>query len=158
VLLYNTREDSTTVSYSRYLYSVYLGYEVPNHLQVDHINDDKTDDRLDEKVMRLETAILQKEPENKYDPNAIAAYTQDGLKIGYIPKDEIESVKSIMGNNPKLDVEMSYMDFNAGSINIRIKTWVTKSLLSEKLFKLYSPIEVYRANYVYRKWGVCNFL
>lgn len=103
--------------------------------------------------MRLETAILQKEPENQYDPNAIAAYTQDGLKIGYTPKDEIESVKSIMGNNSKLDVEMSYMDFNAGSINIRIKTWVTKSLLSEKLFKLYSPIEVYRANYVYRKWG-----
>ena len=46
VLLYNTQEDRTTVSYSRYLYSVYLGYEVPSHLQVDHINDDKTDDRL----------------------------------------------------------------------------------------------------------------
>ena len=117
-----------------------------------HTNE-KQYEELDEKVMRLETAILQKEPENQNDPNAIAAYTQDGLKIGYTPKDEIESVKSIMGNNSKLDVEMSYMDFNAGSINIRIKTWVTKSLLSEKLFKLYSPIEVYRANYVYRKWG-----
>lgn len=120
---------------------------------VKYHTDEKQYEQLESKVMRLETAILQKEPENQYDPNAIAAYTQDGLKIGYIPKDEIEVVKSVMGDNKQLEVEMSYMDFNAGSIKIRIKTFVTKSLSAEKLFKLYSPIEVYRANYVYRKWG-----
>lgn len=120
---------------------------------VKYHTDEKQYEQLESKVMRLETAILQKEPENQYDPNAIASYTQDGLKIGYIPKDEIEVVKSIMGDNKQLEVEMSYMDFNAGSIKIRVKTFVTKSLSAENLFKLYSPIEVYRANYVYRKWG-----
>lgn len=47
VVLYNSAGDRTTVSYARYLYGVHLGYEVPDHLEVDHKNNDKTDDRLD---------------------------------------------------------------------------------------------------------------
>jgi len=47
VCLYNSDQDRTTISYARYLMSVHLGYEVPSHLEVDHINDDKTDDRID---------------------------------------------------------------------------------------------------------------
>ena len=47
ICLYNSNQDRTTISYARYLMSVHLGYEVPSHLEVDHINDDKTDDRIE---------------------------------------------------------------------------------------------------------------
>lgn len=37
----------TVTSYARYLYGVKLGHLVPDDLEVDHINDDKTDDRIE---------------------------------------------------------------------------------------------------------------
>lgn len=36
----------TTVSYARYLMSVKLGYLVPDHLQVDHIDNNKENDDI----------------------------------------------------------------------------------------------------------------
>lgn len=51
VNLYNTADDNTTMSLARYLYQVFLwktdNYIIPKELTVDHINDDKFDDRLD---------------------------------------------------------------------------------------------------------------
>lgn len=47
VYLYNTPKDRSTISYAKYIYGVHLGYEVPEGLEVDHINNDKTDDRLE---------------------------------------------------------------------------------------------------------------
>lgn len=47
IILYNSQTNRTTISYARYLYSVYLGYEVPAEFEVDHKNNDKTDDRID---------------------------------------------------------------------------------------------------------------
>lgn len=47
VLLVNSRKDRKTISYARYLMGVKLGYEVPSNYQVDHINNDKTDDRIE---------------------------------------------------------------------------------------------------------------
>lgn len=44
VILYNGTDNSTTTSYARYRMGVILGYEVPSHLEVDHIDDDKTND------------------------------------------------------------------------------------------------------------------
>lgn len=46
VILYNTGETSTTISYARYLMSVKLGYIVPDGLEVDHKDDDKTNDDI----------------------------------------------------------------------------------------------------------------
>lgn len=45
--LYNTHIDRTTVPYARYLMGVYLGYEVPEELEVDHKNNIRTDDRIE---------------------------------------------------------------------------------------------------------------
>lgn len=50
--LYNNRlHMQTTISYAKYLYAVYLWktkkYLIPDDLVVDHINDDKTDDRIE---------------------------------------------------------------------------------------------------------------
>lgn len=42
--LYNSNDDRTSTPYSRYLMSVKMGVLVPDHLEVDHIDDDKTND------------------------------------------------------------------------------------------------------------------
>lgn len=54
VYLYNNKRSNitaTTISYARYLYAVHLWktkkYLIPDDLVVDHINDDKTDDRIE---------------------------------------------------------------------------------------------------------------
>lgn len=44
--LYLNDTTRTTISYARYLMGVKLGYEVPDHLEVDHIDDDKTNDDI----------------------------------------------------------------------------------------------------------------
>ena len=46
IILFNSRSERTTVSYARYLMSVSLGYFVPPEYEVDHIDDDKTNDIL----------------------------------------------------------------------------------------------------------------
>lgn len=47
VSLYNSELDKTIISYARYLMSVHLGYIVPSEYEVDHKNDDPTDDRVE---------------------------------------------------------------------------------------------------------------
>lgn len=36
-----------TMSYARYLYSSYIGSDIPHEMEVDHINNDKMDDRIE---------------------------------------------------------------------------------------------------------------
>lgn len=45
--LVNTEQDRTTVSYAKYIYSIHLGRILSREEHVDHINGDKTDDRLE---------------------------------------------------------------------------------------------------------------
>lgn len=47
IILYNSNTDRTTISYARYLMSVYLGRFLSDDEVVDHINADKLDDRLE---------------------------------------------------------------------------------------------------------------
>lgn len=44
--LINSKEDRTTISYARYLVCVHLGYELSKDFEVDHIDNDKTNDSL----------------------------------------------------------------------------------------------------------------
>lgn len=46
VVLFNSDDDRTIISYARYLMSVKLGYVVPSHLEVDHRDDDCTNDDI----------------------------------------------------------------------------------------------------------------
>lgn len=46
VVLYNNQNDISGMSYARYLMSVKLGHEVPPQYVVDHIDDDKTNDDI----------------------------------------------------------------------------------------------------------------
>ncbi len=47
VVLYNSEDDMFNISYARYLMGIYLGYEVPDYLEVDHKNNNCLDDRID---------------------------------------------------------------------------------------------------------------
>lgn len=46
IVLFNSDSDRTIISYARYLMGVKLGYEVPDHLEVDHKDNDKTNDDI----------------------------------------------------------------------------------------------------------------
>ena len=46
ICLVNNDKDRTTVSYARYLMCVKLGYVLSNEFEVDHIDDDKTNDDI----------------------------------------------------------------------------------------------------------------
>jgi HNH endonuclease len=47
VVLFNSEKDRTSTLFSRYLLSVSLGRFLGSDEHVDHINDDRTDDRLE---------------------------------------------------------------------------------------------------------------
>lgn len=47
VILYNSDADRTTISYARYLMCVKLGYILSPEYEVDHKDDDKTNDHID---------------------------------------------------------------------------------------------------------------
>ena len=44
IALYNDANNRKTISYARYLKSVEIGYEVPEGFEVDHVDNDKTND------------------------------------------------------------------------------------------------------------------
>lgn len=47
IILFNSNKDRSTVSYARYLMAVKEGRFLTSSEQVDHINEDKTDDRIE---------------------------------------------------------------------------------------------------------------
>lgn len=62
--LVNGSIHRTTMSYARYLLSVHLGRRLGKDEHVDHINDDKTDDRVENFQI-----LTPKENKEKYDKN-----------------------------------------------------------------------------------------
>lgn len=42
--LFNTNDDRTTISYAKYLMIIHLGHEIPDGYEVDHIDEDNTND------------------------------------------------------------------------------------------------------------------
>lgn len=46
-VLFKNHKDRTTISYARYLMSVHLGRKLEKEEHVDHINNDKLDDRIE---------------------------------------------------------------------------------------------------------------
>ena len=62
VCLVNDKFDRTTISYARYLMCVKIGYILSDEYEVDHINDDKTDDRIVN--LQILTKAQNREKEN----------------------------------------------------------------------------------------------
>lgn len=65
VILYNSHTDRTTISYARYLLSVSLGRILDRNEVVDHINNDKLDDRLDNYQILSPAANVRKSAKGK---------------------------------------------------------------------------------------------
>lgn len=103
-------------------------------------------------VFRRESVRLVPEPENPSDKNAIAAYTPDGIKCGYIAREETAMIKELM-EEPEFKATLSYMDFMAGSAKIEITLSTSVSLYAKRLLSKYTPFEVCKANYLFMRWG-----
>lgn len=67
IRLYKSDKIRKSISYARYLYSVYLGYEVPEEFEVDHKNDDHTDDRIDNYQLITRPENIKKRHKNYRD-------------------------------------------------------------------------------------------
>jgi hypothetical protein len=72
---------------------------------------------------------LKREPSNRYDPNAIAVYSDDGHHLGYIPATDTYEVHSLRLRFPipvSLDIEECYDDdgrrFYVGEVTIQVQT------------------------------------
>lgn len=119
---------------------------------IKHCLDEKQYEEFENTVFRRESVRLIPEPENQFDGNAIAAYTADGVKCGYIAREETAMIKSLM-EEPDFKASLFYMDFMAGSAKIEITVSTSVSLYLMKLFCQYTPFELCKANYLYIRWG-----
>ena len=74
--LYNSDTDRTSISYARYLMCVKIGYILSNDLDVDHIDNDKTNDNIGN--LQILTKLQNKIKEtNRY-------LEEEQLSYGYI--------------------------------------------------------------------------
>lgn len=76
--LYLNDSTRTTISYARYLMGVKLGYEVPDHLEVDHIDDDKTNDDINNLQL-----LTGEENRLKQEYNYVMNQTNYGFHCAY---------------------------------------------------------------------------
>lgn len=63
VILYNNHSNRTTISYARYLMSVKLGRFIEAGFEVDHIDNDKTNDSIEN--LQILTKEENREKQNK---------------------------------------------------------------------------------------------
>lgn len=119
---------------------------------IKHCLDEKQYEEFENTVFRRESVRLIPEPENQFDGNAIAAYTADGVKCGYIAREETAMIRILM-EEPDFKASLFYMDFMAGSAKIEITVSTSVSLYLRKLFCQYTPFELCKANYLYLRWG-----
>lgn len=75
------------------------------------------------------TGYIKPEPTNRYDPNAIAVYADDGHHLGYIPATDTYEVHSLHLRFPipvSVDIEECYDDdgrrFFVGEVTIKVQT------------------------------------
>lgn len=119
---------------------------------IKHCLDEKQYEEFENTVFRRESVRLIPEPENQFDGNAIAVYTADGVKCGYIAREETAMIRSLM-EETDFKASLFYMDFMAGSAKIEITVSTSVSLYLRKLFCQYTPFELCKANYLYLRWG-----
>jgi len=56
-----------------------------------------------------ESIILKREPNNQYDPNAVAVLREDGSQIGYLSKFDAEWVSRIIDRGTKVLARIKYI-------------------------------------------------
>lgn len=94
---------------------------------------------------------LKPENDNPFDPNAIAAYMDNGKKIAYVAKENAQVLRPLLQEDEEIEAQPER--FNFTSAVIRMNLPCNKSLELESLFSEYKPIEVYKAHYLNVYWG-----
>ena len=51
---------------------------------------------IEPKLKKHQLLVLQREPKNEYDGNAILILTEDGQKLGYVPQEKNEVLSNLM--------------------------------------------------------------
>jgi len=75
VVLYNSEADRTTISYARYLMCVHLGYILSDEYEVDHKDDDKTNDRIDNLQVLTKAQNLIKQATKDFENQVVYGYS-----------------------------------------------------------------------------------
>ena len=94
---------------------------------------------------------LKAEDDNPFDPNAIAAFMDNGKKIAYVAKENAQILRPLLNEGKELKATPDRFDFTTATIRMSLPC--NKSLEMESLFSKYKPIEVYKAHYLNVYWG-----
>lgn len=111
IILYNSEADRTTISYARYLYSVYLGYEVPSEFEVDHKDDDKTNDDINNLQLLTQQQNIDKSNKQRIIlyyficPICNKPFSLNGKQLGQ-RRDKIFPTCSVMCGNIKKSITL----------------------------------------------------
>lgn len=63
---------------------------------------------------------IEAEPKNEFDPNAVAVYTPEGLKLGYIPKSENQKIHQAWSKKWTLKCRLNYLDFKRPRLTVNV--------------------------------------
>lgn len=114
-----------------------------------HVDEGRRED-LEQAVMKMPLCRLEAEPDNPYDPNAVAVCLDGFGKIGYIVKGDAGTVAEMVKGGKITEAIATYMDYMGGSIKLSIHAVTDISQKAANLFSRYTPMEVYKANYFHK--------
>lgn len=80
-------------------------------------------DKVMEEIWTGNWVNLIREPENKYDCNAIRVESENGLKLGYVPKKRAEDLSAILNLGVKLYGRLASLDYEASWARIELEIY-----------------------------------
>lgn len=83
------------------------------------IEEDLEDERVYKYDFPYSTAELVPEPDNEYDPNAVAVKV-DGVRIGYVPKGKAKAVKKLIADPLYMETRV---EINGGPYKLLKSEW-----------------------------------
>lgn len=105
---------------------------------------------LEQEIMKMPTCRLKTEPDNPYDPNAVAVYLDGFGKVGYITKEDAGTVAGMINGGNITESIATFMEYGGNSIKVSIQAETDTSQKAASLFSHYTPMAVYKANYFHR--------
>lgn len=117
-----------------------------------HVDESRRED-LEQEIMKMPLCKLEAEPDNPYDPNAVAVYLDGFGKIGYIARGDAGTIAEMIKEGKITEAIATYMEYMGNSIKLSIHAVTDISQKAANLFSRYTPMEVYKANYFHKFLG-----
>ncbi|WP_044412344.1 HIRAN domain-containing protein [Thiomicrospira microaerophila] len=67
-----------------------------------------------------QTLKIEAKPDNEFDPHAVAVYTPEGVKLGFIPKSENHKIHQTWSKNWQLTCRLNYLDFTRPRLTVNV--------------------------------------